>query len=107
MKHLKIHDKVGAVKCSHSPKTFKFESYKKRHIQRVHIMAIKVTECLYKVESDEEDLDIEVDLRESKAGEECSWQYSATFPGCETQNRHYFKSFFNTNGLFSKQDWDE
>ena len=70
-------------------------------------MAIKVTECLSKVKSDEEDLDIEVDLRESKAGEECSWQYSATFPGCEKQNRNSFKSFFNTIGLFSKQDWDE
>ena len=70
VKHLKIHDKVGVVKCPHCPKTFKFESYKKRHIQRVHIMAIKVTECLSKVKSDEEDLDIEVDLRESKAGEE-------------------------------------
>ena len=71
-------------------------------------MAIKVSECLFKtVKSDEEDLTIGVDLRESRAGQDCSWQFSATFPGCEKQNSRSFKSFFNTIGLFSKQDWDE
>ena len=37
---LKIHDETVGVKCPHCPKILKYDSYKRRHVQRVHKAAL-------------------------------------------------------------------
>ena len=107
LRHLKIHDQVPAVKCPHCRKYFKFKSYRDRHVKRVHITALRVTEQQFKGKDDgDEELVIKIDMKESLVGDNYAWQYEATFPGSDKVNRSSYKSFFNTIGLYCKEDWD-
>ena len=66
---------------------------------------MKVTERLAAEKDD--DLEIKVELKETVAKDKKYWQYQATFPGCDGVNKRSYKSFFNTIGLYSKEDWDD
>ena len=108
MKHLKVHDeKLATVRCPFCPKTFKFECYKNRHIKRVHNNSNDPED---KVEKNDEDQDKEVVLElnqmEATNGKDFSWQWNVWQCGNKSTKCSY-KSFFNTLGLYSREDWDD
>ena len=112
--HLKIHDARTAVKYPHCPKTFLFDSYKRRHIKRSQRNALKnpghisaETAARNDDLETEINLEIEVNLVEAKVGQEHSWQMNVTFPASDIANRCSYGSFFNTLGLYSKEEWDD
>lgn len=106
-RHLKIHDTVTAVVCPFCPKTFTFESYKVRHIKRVHQKKLNSFQNDMPLMDDEDSAVIVINQEEKRRGDNCFWQYEATFPNTEKSKSSSYQSFYSSLGLLSQQDWDD
>ena len=92
-RHLQIHDQEKRVACPFCPKLFKFESYKVRHVTRVHKTRLNANVDLEVV--------IKINQKEVKCGGNYFWEFEACFPATENTS----SSFNNSLELPSVDDW--
>ena len=101
-KHLKLHDEVSTVsKCAYCPKTFRFKSYLKRHIKRVHVKSLGDA---HDIPEENDEVLLQVCQKEVKIGGDFFWEYNVLVPGTSQAD---YGSFFNTLGFSTKEDWDD
>ena len=115
-RHLMIHsNEPGVVACPHCPKTFRFNSYMKRHVDRVHKTNLDLagSDVVDDVidntvsEGSEDLVSINIDQVEAKCDENYYWEVTATFPNSEKRYSSSYEEFYNTLGLHTKEQWDD
>ena len=110
--HLKIHDEKTAEKCPFCPKTFRLKSYMRRHMKRAHRNILKPSTSIPVTKNDDDlgtevNFEIEIQLEEAKIDQEHSWQLKVSFPASDKSRSRSHGSFFNTLGVYSKEDWED
>ena len=98
-RHIKIHDPVTAVVCEFCPKTFKYKSYKKRHMKICRMKLLDSSLADMAEAGDDTDTIIEV------TGDNLVWQYEAAVPNTEELRISPYQSCFDSLGFLNLQDW--
>ena len=110
-KHLQIHESDGTEKnvcCPFCPKKFRYESYKARHVKRVHKNPLVTMEStpIREYDNDEDEVIIDISHDEVRAGDNYYWQTETSFPPTEMSYSRSYEKFYSSLGVTSEDDWN-
>ena len=101
-RHLKIHNNPLTSFCPFCSSVFKFEYLRDRHVTRVHRKKLKAK----KINTDENEANIDINQTEEKHGSNFFWQFEVSFPTNTKSSSSSDQFFYNSLGLYSEADWD-